>query len=396
MPREGGRGGPKAGAGRAAPLLYGAVFATFVAMYLPQPILPQLAEAFGTRASEAGLLMSALVLGIAAGSLLLPPLSDRLGRRPVLVGCCAGVGAATLAAAAAPSFGLLLVLRAVQGALVPGVLAVAVADLSERAAPERLAPLLGGHIAATVAGGLASRAVGGAATQWLHWRWGFVAAGVLCLLVAVLVWALLPAAAGFRPRAHLREAYAGLGTHLRDPSLLLAYGLGACLFFSFLGIFTYLPFRLALPPFSYPPALTGVVYVVYVAGIVSSPLAGGWARRLGAERLLALAVPATLVAAVATLTDRPLALLAALLALCFANFTVQSGATSLVASRAERDRAGANALYLFAYYVGGTAGGFLPGLAWQAAGWPGVVAVCAGALVIGSSLALALALQRKG
>lgn len=389
-PAPGHRG---SGAVAAAPLLYAAVFATFVAMYLPQPILPQLALAFGTSASASGLLMSALVLAIAVGSLLLPPLSDRIGRRPLLVACSGALGLTTLAAAAAPGFGALLALRAVQGALVPGVLAVGVAYLSERAAPERLAPLLGGYVAATVAGGLCSRLLSGAATQWLGWRWGFLAAGALCLAAAAAL-RRLPPASRFVPRAHLREAYGGLGRHLRDPGLLAAYGVGFCLFFAFLGLFTYLPFRLELPPFGFPPALTGLVYGVYVAGVVSSPLAGRWARRLGAGRLLALALPATLLALLATATSSLAGLLTALLALCFANFVAQSSATAFVAARAERDRAGANALYLVAYYLGGALGGYLPGLAWQAAGWPGVLASAGTALAVGAALAIA-ALRRR-
>ena len=46
---------------------------------------------------------------------------------------------------------------------------------------------------------------------------------------------------------------------------------------------------------------------------------------------------------------------------------------------AETAKGGASALYLTSYYVGGTLGAALPGLAWQAAGWPGVVAVCVAA-----------------
>lgn len=361
--------------------LYAGVFVTLLVMYLPQPVLPQLAAEFELGPARAGLLMSAMVAAIALAALLLPPLSDRWGRRPFLLGGVLGLALATGAAAAAPSFEVLLLLRVLQGAMVPGVLAAAVAYFSEAVPPERLGSLLGGHIAATVAGGLVGRLLAGALTQLAGWRWSFAVGGALCLLAA---WALtrLPAPAGFRARAHAADAYAGLARHLRDPVLLRCYAVGALLFFAFLGVFTYLPFRLARPPFELPALAVGLVYTVYAAGIVSSPLAGRLADRHGAARVLRAALALTLLAGAATLADAWWLLAPALLLLCFANFVAQATATALVAARAAHDRAGANALYLGAYYLGGSLGGFLPGAALDRFGWPGVLLLTSGALLL--------------
>jgi YNFM family putative membrane transporter len=71
-----------------------------------------------------------------------------------------------------------------------------------------------------------------------------------------------------------------------------------------------------------------------------------------------------------------------LLLLCFANFATQSTATAYVAARAERNRAGATALYLFAYYAGGGLGAYLPGLFWPGYAWPGVVGLTVVALLL--------------
>jgi hypothetical protein len=70
------------------------------------------------------------------------------------------------------------------------------------------------------------------------------------------------------------------------------------------------------------------------------------------------------------------------LALCVGMFTAQSIAPSFVNASAPRAKGGANALYLSFYYVGGTLGSVVPGLAWQAWRWPGVVAVCAASLAL--------------
>jgi YNFM family putative membrane transporter len=62
----------------ALPLLAAAI-AVFIAMYIPQPILPLLAAEFAVEPSRAGLLLSALVAGIALASPVVAPISDRWG-----------------------------------------------------------------------------------------------------------------------------------------------------------------------------------------------------------------------------------------------------------------------------------------------------------------------------
>ena len=352
-------------------------------MYLPQPILPLLAQTFGVSASTASLTISALVSSLAVASLLVGPLSDRVGRRPLLVGCTLLLALPSLACAFAPTLGVLLGLRLFQGALVPGVTAVGIAFLAEEAPPERVGTLLGGYIAATVTGGLLSRVLSGAVSEAYGWRWAFVGSALLSLLVGLWLALRLPASRHFVPSQHLRTAYAGMRDHLRDQALLSGYVIGFCLFFSFIGVFTYLPFYLAAPPFSFSPLVIGLVYVVYGAGIISSPLSGRLSKWLGRRRLLVFSLLLVIIANLATLAPSSPLLLTALLLLCFGNFAAQSAATTFVAAHAAHDRGSANALYLFAYYSGGSLGAFLPGLLWPRFGWLGVLLLTVGTLFIG-------------
>src|SRR5438067_7586209 len=57
----------------------------FANMYTTQAILPVLSEDFRVSPPTAGLTVSALVLAVALGSLFYGPLSDRVGRKPVMV-----------------------------------------------------------------------------------------------------------------------------------------------------------------------------------------------------------------------------------------------------------------------------------------------------------------------
>jgi YNFM family putative membrane transporter len=83
-----------------------------------------------------------------------------------------------------------------------------------------------------------------------------------------------------------------------------------------------------------------------------------------------------------------------LVVLVLGTFTAQAVAPAFVNQAARSAKGGASALYLFTYYVGGTLGSLLPGLAWQAFGWTGVVATCAAAVGVGIAANALLCAER--
>src|SRR5436305_9457146 len=87
----------------------------FANMYTTQAILPVLSRDFHISAPAAGLTVSALVLAVAIGSLIYGPLSDRVGRKVVMVGASFLVMVPTLLCGLAPNFATLVVLRMLQG-----------------------------------------------------------------------------------------------------------------------------------------------------------------------------------------------------------------------------------------------------------------------------------------
>jgi YNFM family putative membrane transporter len=361
--------------------LYAGTVAAYADMYVTQPILPLLAAEFGVGAARAGLTVSAVVLAIAAASAFYGPLSDALGRRRVMAGATALLAGATIACAFAPSFAALVALRAVQGALVPGMTAVSVAYAGDRFGARDLPAVVGGIIAASVVGGLVGRVLSGAVAAFAGWRAAFVLFAAVTALAAALLGRGL-AGGGARRGGGLRESWSGMVRHLRDPRLVGAYLVGASLFFGWTGIFTYLPFHLAAAPYALPTAAISSVYLVYAAGVVSSPVAGRLSGRIPPRRLIAAGL-AIAAAGMALTAARPLSLVVlGLVVLVLGTFTAQAIAPAFVNVTAETAKGGASALYLTSYYVGGTLGSVLPGVAFQAAGWDGVVGACGAALLV--------------
>jgi YNFM family putative membrane transporter len=124
------------------------------------------------------------------------------------------------------------------------------------------------------------------------------------------------------------------------------------------------------------------VYLVYAAGVLSSNLAGRLSGRVPPRRLIAIGLVVE-AAGMAILLAGPLPLVVVgLVVMVLGTFTAQAIAPAFVNVTATTAKGGASALYLTSYYVGGTLGSALPGLALQAAGWPGVVWTCAAAVGI--------------
>lgn len=341
-------------------------------MYLTQAILPVLARDFSVSPSTASLTVSVLILGIALSSLVIGPLSDRVGRKPLLAGCALLLGLPSLLCAVAPTLPLLLLGRVLQGLLIPGLTAVSVAYIAEEFAPERVGVWLGGYISANVLGGLLSRVTSGFITDSVGWRWAFVLGAALTLGFGLALSRLRPSAR-FVPSPGLGGAYAGMLSHLRTPRLLGSFTVGFALFFAFTAVFTYLPFLLEAPPFSFSQTAIGLVYLVYMAGVVSSPLPSLLATQLSQRWVMVIGLSAALLGNFGTLASYTLPLITALFILCFGNFAAQGAVTAFVATQAEHHRGGASSLYLFFYYVGGGLGAFVPGLLLPRFGWTGVL-----------------------
>lgn len=360
--------------------LFGAA-GMFATMYSTQAILPQLGREFGVSPATAGLTISVLVVSVAAGAWFWGPLSDRIGRRRSLIWSSALLVLPSIGVALAPSFGLLLACRVLQGLCMPGLLAVGVPYVMEAFTPQIGSRAMGYYVSSLVAGGLLGRVGVALITAAFGWRVGVGSMALLPLAATVIMFLWLPDVPLGESTRFSRRA---LAEHLRNRPLLLATLGGSGMFFAFVGVFSYVDFRLEAPPFSYSPGTTGLIFLLWITG-VCGPLAGRFAEQVGWRAVALLAIGLGIVG---VLLSGPASLPTLVLGLALLTVAMFSGATSAqlgVGDVAVRNRGLASALYFSTYYVSGALGAYLPGFAWQAWRWPGVMAV---ALV---SLAVALA-----
>ena len=383
------RSAPRAAERSAIVAVAVAAVAAFADAYITQPLLPILGHDYGVSPAVAGASVSAVVFAMALSSSAYGPLGDFLGRKRVMVVGCLLLGLATFACAFAPDFRALVALRAVQGALIPAISAVAVAYLGDLGGKRDLGSLVGIYIGATVTGGFIGRVGSGMIADALTWRASFVAYGGFTLVAAIVL--------GFglherRVPRELREgnvgqafagAYGAMVRHIGNPKLVGAFLAGATLFFGFIGVFTYLPYLLTAPPFSLSTGAVAWFYASYVAGIFAAPIAGRLSNRMSQQTLVAIGFSVALLGLALTALGSLVAIVIGTIVLCVGMFVAQAIVPTYVNVTARVAKGGANALYQAFYYVGAVFGSTLPGLGWEWYGWPGVLATCAASMVLG-------------
>jgi YNFM family putative membrane transporter len=361
-------------------------FTAFLDLYATQPLLPLLSQTFGATSLGVSLTITAPTMAVALAAPFTGRLADRIGLQRVIIGSAFTLAAATALAATSTNLTQLIVWRFVQGLATPGIFASAMAYIHEEWPPSRVGRATTAYMSGTVVGGFTGRALTGVMAAAFSWRASFVALALVNLATATALWISLPAErrAG---RPH-RRAKGSLEAHLQHPQLLASYAVGFCVLCAQVAMFTYVPFPLAAPPFNLSTAALGWLFSVYLVGAIVTPFAGRWIDKYGPRLALAAAVSIGVTGALLTLLRSLPIIITGLSVFATAVFIAQASATSHVGANAEQDRGLAIGLYSSFYYLGGSAGGAIPALAWTRGGWQACVALIVGVQLVMLAIAL--------
>ena len=366
--------------------LFLAGFATFSLLYCVQPLLPALAQTFAVSPAQSALALSVSTACLAVSIVLAGALSEGLGRRKLMFISMALAAVCNLVASYLPHWHALLAARALEGILLGGVPAVAMAYLSEEIDPKGLGFAMGLYVGGTALGGMLGRVGMSAMTEYWGWRHALAALSVLDLLAALgFVW-LLPNSRNFVKKSGLgaRHHLQAWGRHLQHQGLPLLFLIAFGLMGVFVSIYNYAGFFLSAPPYGLNQLQISYVFYAYLFGMVASPIAGGLADKLGRGPVL-IAGTLIMAAGVVLTMFQPLAVIVLGIVLLTAGFFVShSVASSWVGRLATQAKGHASSLYLWGYYMGSSVLGAGAGWFWSRWGWTGVgqVALLVLALVV--------------
>ncbi|NLW04770.1 MAG: MFS transporter [Pseudomonadaceae bacterium] len=349
-------------------------FMIFSNLYVTQPLLPELQLAFNisTLEANASLAIATLMLGISL--LVYGPLSDALGRRAIMLVTMTGTLFTTFALAWVPNYTSLLVLRALQGFLLGGLPAVAIAYMGDEFSKKAMALAVGIYISANTLGGISGRLFSGFIADAFNWRASFLFAAGLSLVCLIIFWWALPKSKNFQPQQpSLARMLKDLFNHLKNPLLLMAYLLGGLNFFIFINQYSYVTYLLSAEPWLLSSSFLGMLFLTYLTGTWAASISGRVALVLAQPLCMALGVSFLMAGSLVMLIPSVWAIIGGLLINSFGFFFCHSNITSWVSRQAHTARASASALYLVFYYMGASTGGFYLDPFWQALHWQGVI-----------------------
>jgi YNFM family putative membrane transporter len=362
----------------------------FLHLYAPQAVLPMMAREYDVGAADASLVITAGTLAVAATAPFTGAMSDVLGRKRVIVAAMVLLLVPATMAALAPSLQQLILWRFVHGLLLPPIFAVTIAYIGDEWPPSEANSVFGLYAAASAVGGFLGRFIPGLLMDHVGWRGGFLALAGLTLICLAVVCVLLPHERNFVRASNFRASSRQMLSHLRNPRLLATYAVGFGVLFNFIGTFTYISFHLAAPPFDRSPAFLGSIFVVYLVGSAAALWLGRAIAWLGRRTFVLCVLAVWAGGLLITLVPSVTAIVLGLVVASTCGILTQASSTSFVAMTAKTGTSAAVGLYVTAFYTGGTFGGYVPGLAYEAGGWTASLVLIIGMIALQASIVAAV------
>ncbi|GAA4723240.1 MFS transporter [Brevibacillus fulvus] len=376
--------------------LFAGGFTTFAVLYCTQPMLPEFTREFQVSPTVASLSLSVTTIALSISMLLFGTLSEAWGRKPIMATSLFAASVLAIFTALSPTYHVLLAVRILEGIVLAGLPAIAMAYLGEEIEPSSLGAAMGLYISGNSLGGLGGRVVTGMLTDWFNWRVAIAGIGVISLLASLYFFVSLPPSRHFQPRKlEVGKLLQSLWSHCRNGRLLALFSIGFLLMGSFVTLYNYIGFQLIAPPYELSQTLVGWIFILYLVGTFSSSWMGRLADRYGRHHILWAGIIIFAVGACITLHGNLWLKIVGIAIFTFGFFGSHSIASSWVGLLASHDKAQASSLYLFFYYMGSSIGGTAGGLFWSMFGWAGVVGMILFLLCLAFLLSLRLAVKGK-
>ena len=350
-------------------------FCSFLNLYATQPMLPQLAKYFHASQGDVSLTVSAASLAVAIAAPFIGRMSDKIGRKNIIVPAIFLLVIPTILSGVAQEVWQLVAFRFLQGLIIPAIFAVVMAYVAEEWQEHGIGFAMAMLVSGNVLGGFAGRLISGLVSAQLGWRQAFFVLAAINLVGGFIAWSLLPASKRFKRIENHDDFWHSAFTLMKNKRLVASFLVGANILFSLVAAFTYVTFHLNQAPFNLDARSLSYLFTVYLFGAVVVPFAGRLIDKVGFRTTLLGALLLSGAGIALTLIPSIPIILIGLATTSAALFICQSATTTSLREFAPNANSSATGLYVFFYYAGGSLGGYLPSFLWSAGGWSACVAL---------------------
>lgn len=299
----------------------------------------------------------------------------------------------------ATSFTMFITAMALIGigaALIPASMFPHVAKTS----PEnKIGIYMGSIVASGTLGVIFGRVSMGLLTESIGWQLSFRIVALVILFLAALTFLSLVEKHEEKAKNHkkLISLYANSIRLLLNPKILSLLLAGFSLFVGFLGMVTFLTYRLIEPPFNFSSGEVGWISFAGFTALIA-PFAGNIAQRIGINKIIFVSLMACLLSLQLMGWFESITVITLGLLLLFLGvYTFQPLLFLLVGQNVPKDAIGsASSLYILFCIGGGSLSSIFLGPVWSSYGWHGITTTCSISLLISLLIISVIALKERG
>ncbi|AMW77581.1 hypothetical protein AMD27_00790 [Acinetobacter sp. TGL-Y2] len=231
--------------------LFLAGFAVFSSLYCVQPMMPMFAQFFQVSPTHSSFPLSFSTIALAVGLLFAGLISDRYGRKQIMVISLFSTAILLILSSRFPLWEVFLLSRVFIGLAISGVASVAMTYIGEEVAAQDVGFAMGLYISGTAIGGMSGRLIAGVLIDVIPWQTAMLMIGVLNLTIAVIFYLTLPNSKHFKAYPiRLDRFIQSFVKNFQDLKLRLLFAQGFILMGCFVTVFNYMSYYLSEAPFA--------------------------------------------------------------------------------------------------------------------------------------------------
>lgn len=242
-------------------------------IYITIPLISVFAGAFDVSTSQATWASSAFSFCYALGFLFFGPLSDRYGRKQIIIFGLIALTMVTPLVGLATNLSWLIALRAIQGVVAATFAPAAISYVVEMFPAEKRITTTAFISTSFLMSGIVGQVLSSLVSEYWGWSYVFYLLGALYLISTILVMIYVPVGNVISTNGSVLDSFKQFGKVLTQKNLLLSYIIAITLFFAFVGMYTTLGSYLSE---SFGLDSQSILYVrcVGILGMIVSPYSG--------------------------------------------------------------------------------------------------------------------------